>query len=110
MSITAFGIMLKPILAKYLEPLEENGTIAKLQRDITLIAESNAIPELATLVSELQEHNRLMRRLFELIEGAVADERFNAEAGHPPQPGADTGAAGFDGDNRNRLSELPSPD
>lgn len=102
MSITAFGIMLKPILAKYLEPLEENGTIAKLQRDITLIAESNAIPELATLVSELQEHNRLMRRLFELIEGAAN--------GSAVKPGADTGAAGFDGDNRNRLSELPSPD
>ena len=88
MSITAFGIMLKPILAKYLEPLEENGTIAKLQKDIELIAKSNAIPELATLVSELQNHNRLMERLFTLIDGAAE----NARASDNTSPGSDTGA------------------
>ena len=103
MSLHAFGIMLKPILAKYLEPLEEDGTIAKLQRDIALIANSNAIPELATLVSELQEHNRLMRRLFELIEGA-------AHNGNSVEPGADTRAAGHDGNIDSGLPELPSPD
>lgn len=111
MSITAFGIMLKPILSKYLEPLEENGTIAKLQRDITLIAESNAIPELATLVSELQEHNRLMRRLFEFIEQGDADyESPTLDDFGNVEPGANPGATGFDGDNRNRLSELSRPD
>lgn len=110
MSLQAFGIVLKPILTKYLEPLEENGTIAKLQRDVTLIAESNAIPELATLVSELQEHNRLMRRLFQLIDGAVSDERFKAEAGYPVEPRSDTDATGHDGDIDYGLPELPRPD
>lgn len=110
MSLQAFGIMLKPILAKYLEPLEADGTIAKLQRDVTLIAESNTIPELATLVSELQEHNRLMRRLFQLIDGAVSDERFEAEAGNPVEPGPDTGTAGLIGDHSHGLSELSGTD
>lgn len=104
MSMNAIGIMLKPILAKYLEPLEENGTIAKLQRDVTLIAESNAIPELATLVSELQEHNRLMRRLFELIEGAANGNAAEFE------PGSDTGTTGHDGDIADGLPQLSRPD
>lgn len=110
MSLNAFAIMLKPVLAKYLEPLEENGTIAKLQRDVTLIAESNAIPELATLVSELQLHNQLMRRLFQLIDQAErqADER--TEPARDFEPGPDTGTAGLIRDDPNRLSELSGTD
>lgn len=107
MSLQAFGIMLKPILAKYLEPLEANGTIAKLQRDVTLIAESNAIPELATLVSELQEHNRLMRKLFELIEGAANGKQHDTSSA---KPRSDTDATGHDGDIANGLPELSAPD
>lgn len=110
MSLQAFGIMLKPTLAKYLEPLEENGTIAKLQRDVALIAESNAIPELATLVSELQRHNALMERvcnILDAIDRNIDDERLRAAT---VEPRSDTDATGHDGDIDNGLSELPRPD
>lgn len=102
MSLNALGIMLKPLLAKYIEPLEENGTIAKLQRDIELIAASNALPELATLVSELQTHNRLMQRLFDLIEGAATHERTTPD----PEPRSDTGTAGLIGDHRDGVLDV----
>lgn len=107
MSLQAFGIMLKPILAKYLEPLEADGTIAKLQRDVALIAESNAIPELATLVSELQEHNRLMRKLFSLIEEAAHGQ---PEPAANVEPRSYPPATGLIGDHSHGLSELSGTD
>ena len=110
MSFQAFGIMLKPILAKYLEPLEADGTIAKLQRDVSLIAQSNAIPELATLVSELQEHNRLMNKLFELIEGAANNGDYTKPAPGDFEPGSHPGTTGLIGDHSHGLSELSGPD
>lgn len=111
MSLNAFAIMLKPLLAKQLEPLEENGTLDKLRADIELVAKSNAIPELATLVSEMKRHNDMMERLF-----ALADHQLNtkgvddhdgqsfsdaiARCVDPSLPRTDTGAAGLVRDSR----------
>lgn len=104
MSLNAFAIMLKPILANYLQPLEENGTIAKLQADIELVAKSNAIPELATLVSELQRHNVLMERFFQMLESeGLNNESRKSSATGNVEPGSDTGAAGFVGDSGDRM-------
>lgn len=105
MSLNAFAIMLKPFLSKYLEPLEENGTIAKLQQDITLIAQSNAIPELAVLVSELQTHNRIMARLCTLLDKAAYDTSDERS-----EPGSDTAAAGLIGNHTLGLPELSGTD
>lgn len=100
MSLNAFAIMLKPILANYLQPLEENGTIAKLQADIELVAKSNAIPELATLVSELQRHNILMERFFQMLE---SEAMKNGATGNV-EPGSDPGTTGLIGDSGERMS------
>lgn len=96
MSLNAIGIMLKPLLAKYIDPLEENGTIAKLQADIQLIADSNAIPELGRLVANLELHNQLMQRFFELVQSAESQSNERTET----KPGPDTGTTGLVGHDR----------
>lgn len=101
MSFNAFAIMLKPFIANYLAPLEEDGTIAKLQADIALVAKSGAIPELAALVREMKRHNDLLQTLA---------ERMNADGYGNFTAGPDTGTTGLDGDHRDGMPELPRAD
>ena len=115
MSFNAFAIMLKPVLANYLAPLEENGTIAKLQADIELVAKSGAIPEFAQLVKGLERHNELLEKLTVIIEmqGMKADERAVEYPGQPDNSAtADslTGTTGFDGNDGAGMLTAARPD
>jgi len=100
---SAFAIMLKPLLSQYLEPLEANGTIAKLQADIEMLSKEGALPALHELVSEMKAHNALLR---EIADGMKADEYGS----HLPDfgssrivSGPDTGTTGLIGNNGIRV-------
>lgn len=111
MSLNAFAIMLKPFLAKYLEPLEEDGTIAKLQADIALVAKENAIPELAKLVANLERYNDLMERVLIVLKKEESENVLYREM--PPRivkAYTDPDATGLDRNTRDGVSELPRAD
>ncbi len=107
MSLNAFAIMLKPFLAKYLEPLEEDGTIAKLQADVTLVAQSDIIPSLAALVGHLERHNDLLEQVKNLLEDLKESQNGIAVE---LEPGSDPDATRLDGDNRDGVPNVSGTD
>lgn len=75
MSASSMGLILRPLISQYLEPLEENGTIAKLQSDIELAAERGAIVSLANLIHNMERHNALLERLVTIFEAGSEEPR-----------------------------------
>lgn len=95
MSFNALAIMFRPMLANYLQPLEENGTIAKLQADISLVAQEGAIPALVDLVSQLKEHNALLREIADRMKAdANRCAELAAEREYPAFPDSIAGTTG----------------
>lgn len=93
--LDSFMIMLRPMIGQYLKPLEENGTIEKIQRDVQLIAESDAIPGLAELIANLKEHNQLLKDIRD---------------GHSAEPYAYPRTSNLGGHNGFGMSERIGPD
>jgi len=97
----AIAIMLKPLLARWIEPLEENGTLDKIQRDIEMIAQADAIPALAELVEQMKDHNALLRGMAERMkadDGQRSSELSRASENDASAfSGPDTGSAGHVG-------------
>lgn len=110
MSLNAFAIMLKPFLAKYLEPLEEDGTIAKLQADIALVAKENAIPELAKLVANLERNNALLESIEKLLKESPNECPEPEYAGSTVEPRSDPNATRLVGDNWDGVSDISGAD
>lgn len=84
---SAIAVMLKPMFPQVferVERMEADGTMAKIQSDIALIANSDALPAIAELARGLKEHNELLR---EIRDRMIADDLRTF-------PRSDTGAAG----------------
>ena len=110
---SAMAIMLKPLIGQYLEPLERNGTIAKLQADIEMLAREGALPALHELVTQLKRHNELLELLAERIkadEPGAEQPAVQYWPGNTAVTGSDTGTAGPIGHHRNGMLELSGPD
>lgn len=81
---SAIAVMLKPMFPQVferVEQMESDGTLAKIQSDIALIANSDTLPAIAELAKSLKEHNALLRELRDLIDAAIPASAGPAVAG-----------------------------
>lgn len=96
--IDSMMIMIRPMIGQYLKPLEENGTIERMQSQIKLIADRDAIPELAEMIEHIREHNALLREIRDERRGQYNCGRcLELNAVEPGPDPAATGHVGHDG-------------
>lgn len=96
--IDSLMIMLRPMIGQYLKPLEENGTIAKMQSQIQTVTARNAIPELAEFIESIREHNSLLREIRDGMNGRDI-EQSDRYIGDLFEPGSHPGTGGLVHDN-----------